>query len=109
MSAFAGAEGLINLRPPTYQSANACDVSPITPDHFLFGHLGGHSAPVVEEWIYYGVKKRWRHVQLLVQHFWKRWILRVSSNIKLKEKMAVRRNVKVDEVVLAISADVPCG
>ena len=29
MSAFAGAGGLVNSRPLTYQSADACDVSPI--------------------------------------------------------------------------------
>ena len=71
LSAFAGAEGLINSRPLTYQLADVRDVSPITPNYFLFGQLGGQFSPEVEEQIYYGVKRRWRHVQLLVQHFWK--------------------------------------
>ena len=74
-SNFAGAKGLINSRPLTYQSADACDISPITPNHFLFGQHGGQFAPEVEERIYYGFKRRWRHVQVLVQHFWKCWML----------------------------------
>ena len=88
MPTFAGAEGLVNSRPLTYQSADVRDVSPVTPNHFLFGQLGGQCAPEVEEQIYYGVKRRWRHVQLLVQHL-EAVDVRVSSNIKSKEKMAV--------------------
>ena len=41
LSAFAGTEGLINSRPLTYQSADVHDVTPITPNNFLFGQLGG--------------------------------------------------------------------
>ena len=67
LSAFAEAEGLINSRPLTYMYL--IYVSPTTPNHFLFGQLGSQFAPEVEEQIYYGVKRRWRHVQLLVQHF----------------------------------------
>ena len=43
-SACARAEGLINSRPLTYHSADIRDVSPITPNHFLFGQLGGQFA-----------------------------------------------------------------
>ena len=47
------AEALINSTPLVYQSADVCDVSPITPNHFLFGQLGSPFAPEVEERIYY--------------------------------------------------------
>ena len=110
LSAFAGAEGLINSRPLIYQSADVSDVSPITPDHFLFGHLGGQFAPEVEEQIYYGVKRRWRHVQLLVQHFWKLWMLELIPTLNQRKKwQSVRWNVKVSKVILVISTDNPCG
>ena len=56
LSAFADAESLINSRPLTYQSADAPVVSPITPNHFLLGQLGGQFTPEVEERMYYGVK-----------------------------------------------------
>ena len=110
LSAFARAEGLINSRPLTYQSADVRDVSPITPSHFLFGQLGGQFAPEGEEQIQYGVKRRWSHVQLLVQHFCKRWMLELIPTLNRRKKwQSVKRNVKVGEVVLVISADVPCG
>ena len=58
LSAFAGAQVLINSRPFTYQSADACNVSPVTPYLILFHRLGGLFAPEVEELIYYCVKRR---------------------------------------------------
>ena len=45
MTAFAGAEGLINSRPLTYQSASPLDDVPLTPNHFLHGQVGGEFAP----------------------------------------------------------------
>ena len=41
MTAMIGAEGLINSRPLTYQSANPLDDVPLTPNHFLHGQIGG--------------------------------------------------------------------
>ena len=58
LPAFAGAQGLINSRLFTYQSADACNVSPVTPNHILFDCLGGLFAPEVEQLIYYCVKRR---------------------------------------------------
>ena len=45
MTAIIGAEGLINSRPLTYQSANHEDDVPLTPNHFLHGQIGGQFAP----------------------------------------------------------------
>ena len=41
MTAFVGAEGLINSRPLTYQLSHPADDVPLTPNHFLYGQLGG--------------------------------------------------------------------
>ena len=45
MTAFTGAEALINSRPLTYQSANPQDDISLTPNYFLHGQLGGMFAP----------------------------------------------------------------
>ena len=46
-SAVVGAEGLLNSRPITYQSANPADLTPSTPSHFLHDQLGRRFAPKV--------------------------------------------------------------
>ncbi|KAK3754684.1 hypothetical protein QZH41_015383 [Actinostola sp. cb2023] len=53
MSAIVGVEGLINSRPLTYQSANASDEVPLTPNHFLHGQMGGQFAPETVDSINY--------------------------------------------------------
>ena len=45
MTAFIGAESLLNSRPITYQTANPCDQTLLTPNHFLYGQAGGTFAP----------------------------------------------------------------
>ena len=45
MTAFTGAEALLSSRPLTYHSANPQDEVPLTPNHFLFGQVGGEFAP----------------------------------------------------------------
>ena len=58
VTAFVGAEGLINSRPLTYQSSHPADV-PLTPNHFLYGQLGGTFAPDSVDETQFNLKKRW--------------------------------------------------
>ena len=74
MTASVGAESLINSRPLTYQSSHPADDVPLTPNHFLFGQLGGHSAPDSVDETKFNLKKRWQRVQELIRHFWQRWL-----------------------------------
>ena len=74
MTAIVGAEGLINSRPLTYQSANPADDTPLTPNHFLHGQIGGQFAPTSVDNTHFNPRKRWRRVQELVRHFWHRWL-----------------------------------
>ena len=44
LTAFTGAESLLNLRPLTYRSVNPEDTTPLTPNYFLQGQMGGKFA-----------------------------------------------------------------
>ena len=68
LTAFTGAESLINSRPLTYQSTNPDDI-PLTPNHFLQGQIGGKFAPEADEEVSGNPKKRWRRIQELPRHF----------------------------------------
>ncbi|XP_068680566.1 uncharacterized protein [Montipora foliosa] len=69
MTAFTGAEAILNSRPLTYQSANPEDDIPLTPNHFLFGQVGGKFAPESVDEITFNPKKRWRRVQEFLASF----------------------------------------
>ena len=74
ITAFTGAECLVNSRPLTYQSAYPKDDVPLTPNHFLFGQVGGQFAPQEVEEAHHNLRKRWRRIQELFRHFWYRWM-----------------------------------
>ncbi|CAC5423300.1 unnamed protein product [Mytilus coruscus] len=74
LTAFTAAEALINSRSLTYQSADRKDDTPLTPNHFLHGQLGGHFTPESVDDTDFNPHKRWRRIQELIRHFWKHWI-----------------------------------
>ena len=63
MTAFTGAEALINSKPLTYQSANPSHETHITPNCFLVGQVGGQSDPGSVDSCQFSPKKRWRQMQ----------------------------------------------
>ena len=110
MTAIIGAEGLINSRPLTYQSANHEDDVPLTPNHFLHGQVGGQFAPTTVDETQFSPRKRWHRIQELVRHFWQRWLREWLPGLSIRKKWhRERRDVQVGEVVLVISPDTPRG
>ena len=108
MSAIVGAEGLINSRPLTYQSANVSDDVPLTPNHFLHGQLGGQFAPETVDSTDFNLRKRWRRVQELVRHFWKRWLQKWLPALSPRGKwLKTQEDLKVGDLVIVISPDTP--
>ncbi|XP_074645828.1 uncharacterized protein LOC141902087 [Tubulanus polymorphus] len=110
MSAFTGAEALINSRPLTYQSASPDDDVPLTPNHFLFSQMEGQFATDTVDEKDFSPRRRWRHVQELMKHFWQRWMREWLPQLNSRKKWTdTKRDFKVGDVVLAISSDTPGG
>ena len=110
MTAIIGAEGLINSRPLTYQSANPVDDVPLTPNHFLHGQIGGQFAPTSVDSTQFNLRKRWRRIQELVRHFWQRWLREWLPALAARKKWTQeRQDVKVGDVVLVVSPDTSRG
>ena len=86
MTAFTGAEALINSRPLTYQSMNPKDDVPLTPNHFLFGQIGGQFAPQSVDETDFNPRKRWRRIQEVVRHFWNRWLKEWVPGLNTRKK-----------------------
>ena len=108
MTTFTGVEALMNSRLLTYQSANPKDVTPLTPNHFLHGQAGGLSAPASVDEKPFNPRKRWRRIQELISHFWKRWIKEWLPLLNTRQKWnETRTDLKVGDIVLAISPGSP--
>lgn len=105
MTAFVGVEALLNFRPLTYQSADPKDATPLTPNHFLHGQTGGVSAP---EEVEFSPRNRWRRVQELISHFWRRWMREWLPLLSARRKWTESKpNLKIGDIGLAISPDCP--
>ena len=65
----------MNSRPLTVVSADAADLQPLTPAHFLVGRLDPPMALEVkaDEHPSRDPRKRWLYVQRLVADVWNRW------------------------------------
>ena len=110
ITAFTGAEALINSRPLTYQSASPEDDVPLTPNHFLHGQIGGQFAPESIDETDFNPRKRWRRIQELVRHFWHHWLKEWLPGLSPRGKWFIpKRDFKKGDVVLVISPETPRG
>ena len=67
-------------------------------------------APELEERVYYGVKKRWKYVQMLVQHF-KHWMKELVKTLNQRHSWkAIKQNIltNVVEVIIKIHYEAGC-
>ena len=80
------AEGMLNMRPLTVMSADTDDLTPLTPLHFVLGHVNvataletaanSESTPVHPY-------HRWKVIQQLLRDVWKRWLREMVSAMNI--------------------------
>ena len=106
LTTFTEVESLLNSRPLTYQTANPEDNVPLTPNHFLHGQVGGMFAPEMDKEESYNPKKRWRRIQELIRHFWRRWMTEWVPSLSGRKKwFKERKNLQVGDIVLLVSPE----
>ena len=108
MTAFIGAESLLNSRPITYQTANPCDETPLTHNHLLYGQVRGTFALDSVDETEFQPKKRWQRLKEFISNFWRRWLKEwlPSQNVRSRWNEE-KRDLKAGDVVLAVSSDLP--
>lgn len=103
---FTGVESLLNLRPLTTISDVPNDEPVLTPNHFLIGKMGGDIVPENVDTTVFNAKTRWRRIQELVRHVWKRWMKEYLPHIGSRNKwLEEKKNVSVGDVVVVIDPD----
>ena len=106
----AEAESLLNSRPLTSVSGNPDDLEALTPNHFLLGR----SNPAIPLDVVTDKdlcsRKRWRHAQVMAQHFWKRWLREYLPKLTERRKWnRFTRNVREGDLVLVVEEHSPRG
>ena len=103
---FTGVESLLNSRPLTTISDDPNDELVLTPNHFLIGQMGGDIVPENVDTTVFNANNRWRRIQELVRHVWKRWMKEYIPHSGSRKKwFSSQKNLKVGEVVVVIDTD----
>lgn len=79
-------EKILNSKPLGYVSSNVADPDPVTPNLLLMGRLDNFLAAVIypkEEGL---SRRRWRHSQVLADHFWSSFIRHYLPNLQVRQK-----------------------
>ena len=99
-------ENLLNGRPLTHVSIDPNDPEAITPNHLLLG-CANPSVPVdVFEKGDLSSKKRWRIVQAIADHFWRRWMREYLPSLTERRKwLQGHKNLAVGDIVLVVDAN----
>ncbi len=107
-TAISGCMNLLNSRPIA-QLGTVFDEPPLTPNHFLYGMCGGSLAPPAKHEDEQPVK-RWRRVQIVIKHFWSRFLKEIIPLLQPRRKWRTEtENFKVDDIVLEIDPNIPRG
>ena len=110
LTAVVEVEGILNSRPLTYCSSDPNDEHVLTPNHFLYGQVGGQLAPRVIDDIAFNPRNRWRFVQDLINKCWRRWMKEYLSTLNTRNKWVdQKRNVAPGDVVLLVDTSNPKG
>lgn len=107
MTLFCEVESVINSRPITPVSDDPKDLEALTPGHLLRGGSDlGISAPGEDLSVSY--RRRWRHVQVMTEKFWQRFVREYIPMLRQRHKyVRPRRNFKEGDMVLVTTGNLP--
>ena len=106
-TAFAEDECLINSRPLGYPSNDPNDPQLLTPNHIILGRatVSVPQSPYRET---RDLRKRYEFVQMLVNHFWKSFILEYPPTLMKRAKWRSKtRQLQMGDVVLLVDYSAP--
>ena len=83
---MAEVESLMNSHPLTHVSTDYRDEEAFSLNHFLLGQGNPNFLPDVVNDKDLCSRKRWKHVQVTTQHFWKRWLREYLPTLTERQK-----------------------
>lgn len=107
---MAEAESLMNSRPLTHVSSDCNDLEAITPNHFLLGRANMNIPLDVVTDRDLCSRKRWKHAQVMANHFWERWLHEYLPSLTVRPKWRREsRDVVEGDLVLVMTDNLPRG
>ena len=104
------AEAIVNSRPLTFVSVDPNDEEALTPNHFLMGCSSPLSPPGIFKKEDLASTKRWRTAQILVDHFWKRWVREYLPCLTRRVKwLQPTKPIDVGSIVVIVDPTLPRG
>ena len=102
-------EKILNSRPITRVSSDPSDLEALTPNHILLLRQNPCSAPC-ELKDSDKFRARWKHVHILSNEFWTRWVKEYLPMLQERQKwLKQKRNFKVGDLVIMKDANLPRG
>lgn len=101
-------EGILNSKPLGYVSSDIADPDPITPNLLLMGRRDASLPQAV-----YGTsdllgRRRWRHSQIIADHFWGQFTRRYLPSLQLRQKWRnSTEDLTVGQVVMVVDPQLP--
>ena len=104
---FCQVEQVINSRPLCPVSEDPKDLKTLTPNDLLLVGEGFSASPgqFTKEGTY---GRRWRHVQFMVDQFWKRCVREYLPTLQLRQKwIEPKTNIQIGDIVLVMDERLP--
>lgn len=101
-------EGILNAKPLGYTSSDIADPDPITPNSLLMGRPDASLPSVVYPESELISRRRWRHSQVLADHFWKHFLRFYLPGLQTRQKWQKdTANTQVGTTVMIIDPQLP--
>ncbi|XP_052445918.1 uncharacterized protein LOC127987587 [Carassius gibelio] len=101
-------EGILNSKPLGYTSSDISDIDPITPNCFIIGRRDASLPQVVYQDSGVLSRRRWRHSQLLADHFWRHFIKYYLPSLQVRQKWkSEKRNLQIGDIVMIVDSQLP--
>ncbi|XP_076135495.1 uncharacterized protein LOC143118304 [Alosa pseudoharengus] len=101
-------EGIMNSKPLGYLSSNAADSDPVTPNLLLMGRRDASLPQAMFANSKLLGRRKWRHSQMLADHFWTRFIRDYLPNLQPRGKWLKEvQNLEVGRTVLILDPQLP--
>lgn len=101
-------EGILNSKPLGYTSSDVADLDPITPYCFLIGRRDASLPQVIYQESEMLSRRRWRHSQLLAEHFWRHFLKYYLPDLQARQKWRTdKKALEIGDVVLIVDPQLP--